>query len=165
MTARRLNGPMKGRQDNAAEKTPYQKAKDMWQAAYKDGDTYFVAGRTMSFDGTTQPISFDQSVQQGDSGMTPDSGIYDVLKDGKYVFEFQGVSGEANTALSIRLKDGKKLATTSFMMAARQDIPKGGSVSMKTTANLKKGDTVSVWLEEGELQKEAVFTGKLISSL
>ena len=125
------------------------------------GDMYFVAGRTSSYSDAGKPISFDQSDETGGKGMMDvTTGHFTAPKDGRYVFEFQGVSGEANTALSIRLKDGKKLATTSFMMVARQDMPKGGSVSMKTTANLKKGDTVSVWLEEGQLQEDSVFMGQ-----
>ena len=159
---------MKGRQDGPEmfNQTPtYKKAKDMLEASYKDGDTYFVVGRSTSFDDTTQPISYDQGDEKGDSGLDAINGVFTVPKDGKYVFNFQGASGEANTVLSIRLKDGKKLATTSYTMVARQDISKGGSVSMGTTANLKKGDTVSVVLEEGQLQGDSVFMGKLISSL
>ena len=130
------------------------------QKEYSDGDMFFVAGRTSSYSDVGKPIFFDQFDEMGEKGMMDiKTGVFTAPKDGRYVLAFQGTSGEANTALSIRLKDGKKLATNSYTMAARQDISKGGSVSMKTTANLKKGDTVSVVLEEGQLQEDAVFIG------
>ena len=44
-------------------------------------------------------------------------------------------------------------------MTSRQDTSIGGSITMKTTVNLKKGDTVGVILNEGQLQEGAIFVG------
>ena len=95
---------------------------------------YFVAGRTSSYSDAGKPISFDQSDETGGKGMMDvTTGYFTAPKDGRYVLAFQGTSGEANTVVSIRLKespasDSKKLATTSYTMVARQDISKGGHI-------------------------------------
>ena len=80
----------------------------------------------------------------------------------KLFFFFHAKSEEAQTTVSIQLNGAETLATSSYLLAARQDLNKGGEISMKTVANLDIGNTISVFLEEGKLQEKPVFAGKII---
>ena len=125
------------------------------------GGVSFVAGRASSFIDAGKTITYDESDETGE-GFDFQSGVFTVPKKGKYMFFFHAKSEEAQTTVSIRLNGAETLVTSSYLLAARQDLNKGGEISMKTVANLDIGNTISVFLEEGKLQEKPVFAGKII---
>jgi hypothetical protein len=112
----------------------------------------FFAMRKSGFSDVGKPIMFDGSYDKDTKlAGSNEMGDYTAPGDGKYKFRFQGQSGEANTEVSFRMNNDKKLGSSSYFIG-RQDAAVGGSISMSTTVTLKKGEKVSVMLEEGELQ-------------
>ena len=67
----------------------------------------------------------------GEPRMNVDTGVFAAPKVGKYMSDFQARSGEAKTIASMRLNGETTLASTSYFTAL-QDMPMGGSLSMKT---------------------------------
>ena len=132
--------------------------------------TYFVVGRESSFSDVGKIITFEQTKELGGSGMNKETGVYKAPKSSRYVFEFMGL-GEANTAVSIRLNGEKVLASSSYFTAparltktdARQEDVHAYIPSIKATVNLLEGDQISVFLDQGQLKKNSVFTGQIIN--
>ena len=122
---------------------------------------YFILGRTSSFSDAGKTITYDRKNASDASLMNAETGVFIVPKDDKYNFVFKATSGETKTTVNIRSSSGKTLASSSYL-AARQDKNQGGKILLRATANLKKGDQVSVFLVEGKLQENALFRGRIM---
>ena len=150
---------IRGRQDGQMEQDYEDMAAVLKNKTQGPDALYFIGFSSSKFSDAGKPITFDKAQAKDGSGMDKDTGIFTVPKEGKYTFGFFGQSDEINTVVSLHLNGGEKELASSSYLIARQENTRGALIEIKATVNLKKDNTVSVVLKEGEIQRGATFTG------
>ena len=125
-----MNGRMnsRGRQDGQMVNTPL-----------------FVGTMSSSFDTVGTNIPFDDK-----SGVLDKvTSFFKANTKGVYKFMFEGESDETSTLVSFRMNYDELTLASSRYLAPRQESPR--LIKMSVTANLREGDTVEVFLDDGKI--------------